>query len=80
MAVSDAVWITPLGAARSELADGRLVRLPIDTTGTEEPVGLLQRSEAEPSPLRAAMAGLLREAAKAQGALPARKGTPRAAG
>ncbi|GER17776.1 LysR substrate-binding domain-containing protein [Variovorax boronicumulans] len=80
VAVSDAVWITPLGAARSELADGRLVRLPIDTTGTEEPVGLLQRSEAEPSPLRAAMAGLLREAAKAQGALPARKGTPRAAG
>lgn len=78
--VSDAVWITPLGAARSELADGRLVRLPIETAGTEEPVGLLQRSEAEPSPLRAAMAGLLREAAKAQGALPARKGAPRAAG
>ncbi|RIX84247.1 LysR family transcriptional regulator [Acidovorax cavernicola] len=68
--VSDAVWITPLGAARSELADGRLVRLPIETAGTEEPVGLLQRSEAEPSPLRAAMAGLLREAAKQQGALP----------
>lgn len=80
VAVSDAVWITPLGAARSELADGRLVRLPIDTTGTEEPVGLLQRSEAEPSPLRAVMAGLLREAAKAQGALPARKGTPRNVG
>ncbi|MFS2168382.1 LysR substrate-binding domain-containing protein, partial [Variovorax sp. Varisp62] len=26
VAVSDAVWITPLGAARGELADGRLVR------------------------------------------------------
>lgn len=70
VAVSDAVWITPLGAARGELAEGRLVRLRIDTTGTEEPVGLLLRSDAEPSALRSAMAALLREAAKQQGALP----------
>jgi DNA-binding transcriptional LysR family regulator len=74
VAVSDAVWITPLGAARDELADGRLVRLRIDTTGTEEPVGLLLRSEAEASALRSAMAALLREGAKQQqGALPARR-------
>ncbi|MGJ7528251.1 LysR substrate-binding domain-containing protein [Variovorax sp. GB1P17] len=73
VAVSDAVWITPLGAARSELADGRLVRLRIDTAGTEEPVGLLQRSDAEPSALRGAMAALLREAAKQQGALPSKR-------
>jgi LysR family pca operon transcriptional activator len=77
VAVSDAVWITPLGAARGELADGRLVRLRIDTAGTEEPVGLLQRSDAEPSALRAAMAALLREAAKQQGALPPKR-KPRA--
>jgi DNA-binding transcriptional LysR family regulator len=70
VAVSDAVWITPLGAARGELADGRLVRLRIETGGTEEPVGLLQRSDAEPSALRGAMAALLREAAKQQGAVP----------
>ncbi len=60
VAISDAVWITPLGAARTELEEGRLVRLPITTTGTEEPVGLLLRSDADPSALRAAMAGLLR--------------------
>lgn len=72
VAVSDAVWITPLGAARGELADGRLVRLRIETTGTEEPVGLLQRSDAEPSALRGTMAALLREAAKQQGAVPQR--------
>jgi LysR family pca operon transcriptional activator len=66
------VWITPLGAARGELADGRLVRLRIDTAGTEEPVGLLQRSDAAPSALRVAMAALLRDAAKKQGALPSR--------
>ncbi|MDH6169407.1 LysR family pca operon transcriptional activator [Variovorax boronicumulans] len=72
VAVSDAVWITPLGAARGELAEGRLVRLRIDTTGTEEPVGLLLRSDAEASSLRVAMAALLREGAKQQGGLPAR--------
>ena len=64
VACSDAVWITPLGAARADLDEGRLVRLPIDTAGTEEPVGLLLRSDAEPSALRGAMAGLLREAAR----------------
>jgi LysR family pca operon transcriptional activator len=79
VAVSDAVWITPLGAARGELAAGRLVRLRIDTAGTEEPVGLLQRSDAEASALRLAMAGLLREAAKQQGAPPAPARRKRAA-
>jgi LysR family pca operon transcriptional activator len=73
VAVSDAVWITPLGAARGELADQRLVRLRIETAGTDEPVGLLLRSDAEPSALRGAMAALLREGAKQQGALPSRK-------
>ncbi len=74
VAVSDTVWITPLGAARDELADGRLVRLRIDTTGTEEPVGLLLRSEAEASALRGAMAALLREGAKKQqGVSPVRR-------
>lgn len=70
LAVSDAVWITPLGAARGELADERLVRLRIETAGTDEPVGLLLRSDAEPSALRAAMAALLREGARQQGAPP----------
>lgn len=76
VAVSDAVWITPLGAARGELADGRMVRLRIETAGTEEPVGLLQRSDAEPSALRLAMAALLREAAKQQGVLPPKARKP----
>jgi DNA-binding transcriptional LysR family regulator len=73
IAVSDGVWITPLGAARAELADERLVRLRIETAGTDEPVGLLLRSEAEPSALRAAMAALLRDGAKRQGAPAFRK-------
>jgi DNA-binding transcriptional LysR family regulator len=59
---SDAVWFTPIGAARDDLAAGQLVRLPIDTTGTEEPVGLLLRTDAEPSVARQALTALLREA------------------
>ena len=66
VAISDAVWITPLGAARADLEEGRLVRLPIRTTGTEEPVGLLLRTDADPSALRSAMAGLLRSDAGRQ--------------
>lgn len=64
VACSDAVWITPLGAAQADLRDGRLARLRIDTPGTEEPVGLLLRSEAEASAARSTMAGLLRGAAR----------------
>jgi LysR family transcriptional regulator, pca operon transcriptional activator len=63
-AASDAVWITPLGAVRDDLQAGSLVRLRIDTPGTEEPVGLLLRSEAERSAACVAMVGLLREAAR----------------
>ena len=58
---SDAVWFTPVGAARDDLSSGLLVRLAVDTAGTEEPVGLLLRSDAEPSPARQALIGLLRE-------------------
>jgi DNA-binding transcriptional LysR family regulator len=44
---TDAVWFTPVGAAADDLARGALVRLPLATQGTEEPVGLLVRSDAE---------------------------------
>ncbi|MDO9358016.1 MAG: LysR substrate-binding domain-containing protein [Polaromonas sp.] len=60
---SDAVWFTPFGAARDDLASGALVRLDVDTGGTEEPVGLLLRSDAEPSVARRTFVALLREAA-----------------
>lgn len=72
LACSDTVWITPLGAVRNALKDGRVVRLRIGTAGTEEPVGLMLRSEAEPSAPRAALAALLRELAASEGAMPRR--------
>lgn len=63
---SDAVWFTPVGAASDDLASGQLTRLEIDTVGTEEPVGLLLRTDAEPAPARQALIALLREAGAIQ--------------
>lgn len=42
---SDAVWFVAAGAVGADLAAGALVRLPVATQGTEEPVGLLYRAE-----------------------------------
>ena len=56
---TDAVWFTPVGAAADDVARGVLVRLPLQTQGSEEPVGLLLRSEAElPAHAREFMAQL----------------------
>lgn len=44
-----------------------MVRLRIQTAGTEEPVGLLWRSEAPKSKARDAMVALLRDLAARQG-------------
>ncbi len=45
---SDAVWFISAGVVDAEIREGRLVRLPIATSGTEGPVGLMTRvGEAE---------------------------------
>jgi LysR family transcriptional regulator, pca operon transcriptional activator len=41
---SDAVWFVPAGAVACDLAEGLLASVPIATTGTDEPVGLMTRS------------------------------------
>ena len=76
VACSDSIWITPLGAARNDLAAGRLVRLRIATPGTEEPVGLLLRGDAPASKARSALVALLRDEARRLG--PAAGGRRRA--
>ena len=60
---SDAVWVTPIGAVQDDLVDGRLVRLRLPSTGTEEPVGLLRRREAAASAEVDVLAALLRAGA-----------------
>ncbi|HEX7045783.1 MAG TPA: pca operon transcription factor PcaQ [Burkholderiales bacterium] len=44
---SDTVWFVSAGAVRDDLEAGALAALRVPTEGTEEPVGLLHRSEAE---------------------------------
>jgi DNA-binding transcriptional LysR family regulator len=58
---SDTVWFVPAGAVRDEVANGRLVSLPIDATGTAEPVGVFTRVDRAPSPPALAFLGTLRD-------------------
>jgi pca operon transcription factor PcaQ len=67
---SEAIWFAPLGAVRADLAAGILARLAIPTEGTEEPVGLLHRSERAPSAATLAFMGLLREMAGTRRSVP----------
>lgn len=67
---SDAVWFAPVGAVRSDLADGALLRLAASTEGTEEPVGLLHRSEGTPAAPALAFMGVLRDMAVARRVAP----------
>ena len=46
---SDAVWFVPYGAVKADVESGSLVRLPVPTGGTEEPVGLTLRGEPRPA-------------------------------
>jgi LysR family pca operon transcriptional activator len=61
---SDALWFTPLGAAEADLERGVLMPLPLDLSGTEEPVGWLMRSDAQPSPALQAVRAAVREQAQ----------------
>jgi len=60
---SDNIWIAPLSAASRAMAEGELVTLPIDTQGTEEPVGLLRHKDRTLSPMAEALASCIRAAA-----------------
>ena len=63
---SDSIWFTPVGAVRDDLAKGVLARLAISTEGTEESVGLLQRSEGVLSALAQEFIRIVRDIAVAQ--------------
>jgi LysR family pca operon transcriptional activator len=64
----DAVWFTPLGAARPELEAGRCARLPVQIS-PEEPVGLMMTTDAAPPPaLQALLAAIRQQAADWRGA------------
>ncbi len=47
---SDAIWLISAGVVGNEIADGRLVRLPVSAIGTEGPVGLMRRATDRETP------------------------------
>ncbi|GAB5432257.1 MAG: pca operon transcription factor PcaQ [Epibacterium sp.] len=64
---TDAIWMISHGVVRNELSDGRLIRLPFDTSLTKGPVGLMQRQDADPSPLESLFVKALHEAIEVLG-------------
>ncbi|CCM79348.1 pca operon transcription factor PcaQ [Rhizobium mesoamericanum] len=60
---SDAIWIISTGVVATDIADGLLAVLPIDTSETKGPVGLTMRTDAIPSLPLSILMQTLREAA-----------------
>lgn len=60
---TDAIWFTPPSAIAPDLQSGQLMRLNLDTTGTEEPVGLLLRTDTTPTAALASFLATLRHCA-----------------
>jgi DNA-binding transcriptional LysR family regulator len=63
---SDSIWIIPAGAVRADFEQGTLAQVPLAMRGTEEPVGLLNRSEGRLSAAAREFVAVLREAAAAR--------------
>lgn len=76
---NDALWFVPLSAVERDLDGGALVRLPLPYAGTEEPVGLIRRTDSEPTPvartLIEAVRALARQRMAALGSTP--RGKPK---
>lgn len=60
------VWAAPLSATRRAVAEGELVLLPVDTHGTEEPIGLLRRGDRTLGPMAEALAAIARDLSAAR--------------
>ncbi|OCP13729.1 pca operon transcription factor PcaQ [Ensifer sp. LC13] len=60
---SDAIWIISAGVVASDVDDGTLAILPIDTSETKGPVGLTVRADAAPSAALSILMQTIREAA-----------------
>lgn len=63
---SDSVWAAPLSATRLVVATGDMALLPIATPGTEEPIGLLRRSDRTLEPVAEAFVDTIRTIAARQ--------------
>jgi LysR family pca operon transcriptional activator len=61
---SDAIWIISAGVVASDIDDGLLKALPIDTSETKGPVGLTMRTDAIPSLPLSILTQTIRQAAE----------------
>jgi LysR family transcriptional regulator, pca operon transcriptional activator len=68
---NDAVWFVPAGAVEYDLRQGALVRLPLPPGGGEEPVGLILRTDTQPSPAGRALIEAVKGAAREHATRPA---------
>ncbi|WP_412024725.1 pca operon transcription factor PcaQ [Burkholderia cepacia] len=76
---NDAVWFVPLYAAEYDLSAGALARLPLPSAGTDEPVGLVLRTDAQPSPVARTLIDAVRDIARSRFGDTRRDRTPRTA-
>ncbi|RYX96142.1 MAG: pca operon transcription factor PcaQ [Comamonadaceae bacterium] len=60
---SDALWLTPRGAAEPDLLSGQLVTLAVSMSGTEELVGLTLRADMAPTPAQQRVMQVIRDIA-----------------
>ena len=74
---NDAVWFVPAGAVEYDLRRGTLVRLPLPSAGGEEPVGLVQRTDTQPTPAGRALIEAVRRAARERDVRPDGSAAPR---
>jgi LysR family pca operon transcriptional activator len=58
---TDAIWFVPRGAVETDLEDGLLAELAIDTRELEGPVGITTRSGGVLNPAAAAMIDVVRD-------------------
>lgn len=59
---NDAVWFVPSSLVERGVADNTLARLPMPFGGTDEPMGLLRRTDVAPSPAALSLLDALRRA------------------
>jgi LysR family pca operon transcriptional activator len=72
---NDAVWFVPSGAVEYDLRHGTLVRLPLPSAGGEEPVGLISRTDTQPSAAGRALIDAVRRVARERAGAPDDRGT-----
>jgi LysR family pca operon transcriptional activator len=64
---NDAVWFVPSGAVEYDLRHGTLTLLPLPSAGSDEPVGLILRTDTQPSVPGRALIDAVRRAARERG-------------